>query len=806
MNKKIRSFYNLFGVAIGFLFLLIACQQVDKNAPQQEKAKDDGKGEESLLAINASQHGVKYPETFVLMQNRHGVRIEYNVDRSNLQLWISPQAWKSMDYRDRNFSNRDDHCKLFERIMLPDLKFTGFQSTDFDPFHSAIKYKDQDLHILNFFDAPGLMLWFENGGNIDFKSHREDKALARTGKEFIVEHRERNRVFDFAAIIGKGDGSFRHQLVLDEGRGIYTRAELAPGQPLVIAGELKREQIAAWAREVASSDKQTVLERNEEKVGKATQNGQFQLNDRPGMQKLLGVNRRIVLSMQDGGFMRSTNQYIYYLLWFRDGGMNTAHITYSGWPKVAKDHCSIALLNPNISYEEPKGKFFGQLMSGPITKWEEDGLFFATWPAFAYWTQTGDNTFNKGLYMDNLEAGMDWLERRCYDKDRGLFGRYHYCETPLTGSRGDGYDNAVGKPTYKWASTYEGDTIVRSYDIYMNMLTYSTYRMLAAMKGDSPKAQEYFGKAEELEKNMKFFFETDSLLPSYGKLLNRQGGMVMSKPYGMDRTDYRWALSIPPLTPHYPQKYKQYRQQLLKDMTAKPKGIFICAYNAILTSMDNLIHDEDEMMAALDYLVPQSVRAGEYLAMPYTIPELVDEEDGDPFHDVRPLVYSIAPWLSAVTNFSLHRLPFGIAARPTKYINKLDNYAYKDALLDVEYTGEGQIKSLVLNGQVLENTYQIPEYRLQKGENKLKIQLSENTKMSNILVSSNLKLNNVQVGQKIAYELVAHGKNVLAFANLDKKATIMDKAGQPVLYKKKEMDNLVYLSFPGQGKVTVNLD
>ena len=39
--------------------------------------------------------------------------------------------------------------------------------------------------------------------------------------------------------------------------------------------------------------------------------------------------------------------------------------------------------------------------------------------------------------------------------------------------------------------------------------------------------------------------------------------------------------------------------------------------------------------------------------------ELVDVEDGEPFHDVRPLVYSIAPWLSAVTNLGLHRLPVG---------------------------------------------------------------------------------------------------------------------------------------------------
>lgn len=50
------------------------------------------------------------------------------------------------------------------------------------------------------------------------------------------------------------------------------------------------------------------------------------------MQGLLEKNRRVALSMQDfGGFMCSTNQYIYYLLWYRDGGMNTGHLTMTGW-------------------------------------------------------------------------------------------------------------------------------------------------------------------------------------------------------------------------------------------------------------------------------------------------------------------------------------------------------------------------------------------------------------------------------------------------------------------------------------------
>jgi len=41
--------------------------------------------------FNASQYGVKYPERFVLMQNRMGIRIEYVIDRGRLQLGSRPR-------------------------------------------------------------------------------------------------------------------------------------------------------------------------------------------------------------------------------------------------------------------------------------------------------------------------------------------------------------------------------------------------------------------------------------------------------------------------------------------------------------------------------------------------------------------------------------------------------------------------------------------------------------------------------------------------------------------------------------------
>jgi len=82
--------------------------------------------------FNASQCGINHPEKFVLMQNRMGIRIEFVIDRGRLQLWISPQTGKSMSYRDRNFSHRDDYSDVFERIVFPALAAADFIGCDHD--------------------------------------------------------------------------------------------------------------------------------------------------------------------------------------------------------------------------------------------------------------------------------------------------------------------------------------------------------------------------------------------------------------------------------------------------------------------------------------------------------------------------------------------------------------------------------------------------------------------------------------------------------------------------------------------------
>ena len=680
---------------------------------------------------------------------------------------------------------------------------TGYLYRD-STFHSVIYFKDQVLHISQVYDHPAVLVWFEKPGMIDFKIYGE--PIERSEKVFAFNYEDRGRDFQAAAVISEGQSYFQHQLVLDDYRSTYTRAHLDPGEFLVITGELQSETPFQTAKVIAGKNIGDIFAENEAKIASDLDHGKFTLKNHAEMQKVLDISRRVALSMQDfGGFMRSTNQYIYYLLWFRDGGMNTGHMTYTGWTKPTAEHVRMALLNPNNSFEEPKGKFYGQLMAGPITKWEEDGLFYVIWPAFNYWTQTGDDTYTSGKYLQTMEEAMDWLERYCYDEKKGLFGRYYYCETPVTGSRGDGYDNATGAPTYKWGSDYEGHTIVRTYDTYINQLNYANYMMLSSMC-EGEKANMYMKKAINLEKEMNAYFGEEGLLP-YGKLLTEKGDEVLAGPYGMDIWDYVWGIALPPFVPTQPAKYKTYREGIFSDMTTTEKKYFICVYNALLTSMDTEIHDEDSIMWAMEKLVPPSVRPGKYLPMPYSVPELINVEDGDPFHDVRPLVYSIAPWLSAVTNLGVRRLPFGIAVRGTKYLENIENYEYKKAMIDFQYEGKGEIEEIEINGKTLEGTLQVPENMLTTGDNHVLVKMGGKEVKKDLWISSTLQLFSLNREKSAyTYKVKGYGKNVIVFKNLTGTITVQDNEGNLAEVKKIHMGNLDYFEFPGRGMFTITLE
>lgn len=798
MNRTILKY--LFSLTV-FCIVLSGCHHQPSDSFNSNELETDGG--DAILYMNSSKYGVSHPETFVYMQNRCGIRAEYCIDRAALELWLSPLAGKSDNYQDRNWSNRDDHTMLFDRIHIPGLSLADFDSCSYDPFHLKLYFKNNVMHLSQVYSEPSILVWFEKPGSIDFKVNARVIDTSRTS--LIVEEEDRGRKFQFSLFLGKGDGYLNHALAYDENRSVYARAELGANQYVMISGELASENIASIAEQNAQRNLDDLLAENEKLIGQSLKYGQLKLKGHGEMQKLLDVNKRVVHSLQDlSGIMRTTSQYIYYLLWYRDAGVNSTYLSYSGMADVVKNNANVVLQNPNISYDEPKGKFFGQVMAGPLSKWEEDGLYFVVWPAFAHWTQAGDDTFTKGIYMENMQAGLKWLEDYCFDEEMGLFGRYFANETPFKGSHDFGYDLATGAPTGKWIIEWNGQPVKRTYDIYINLYCYNVYLMLSAM-ATGEVSQEYLQKAKLLEEKMKPFYTYDADMPSYGYVETEDGQKELVDWDAIDHTDFLWPVSIAMFHPNYPEIDYNTRWGMYKRLRQEPKGNFICAYNTVLASMDTKLFPEDSIMDALEYLVPQSIRPGKYRPMPYTIPEMVDEIDGHPFHDVRPIGYSISPWIGAVSNLGIRRLPFGLALRPNESLEYLNNYQYQNGELKVNFKGTGNnIKQITINGKILTSSLQLPISWVKSKNSAIVAEMSD-APVADRLIGSTVRLNNVQENNKPEFSIKAFGHNVLVFENLTSKLFIYNQQGQKLEYTIKTLKNKTYISFEGIGEFNVKL-
>ncbi len=749
------------------------------------------------------------PDILLLMHNPSGIRIEYNISKQELELWISPQAGKEDGYWMRNFSNRDDHTRLFDKIFFPELKPSDYIDTEYNPWHSIVHYKNHKLHIATVFDQPYLMLWFENEGMIDFKSDKQDSIVKRNNNTFHIHHPDRGLDFSFVALLG--DGKFQHQLQTDRGRSTYARAYLNANSPLYIGGELQNEPVEQLLLDVTKKTVSEQLKETNDEVDKILKHGKVIFRNHDSLQYLVDFNKRIWVSSQDhSGALHASIKYIYYLIWVREGGLACPWIGYSGWVHPLEKWMEFQIKNPTeIRDEGPGGRFFGQLANGKITKWQEDGAFFAIWPAYTHWTQTGKNTFVSGDNLDLLRESVDWLERYCFDKEKGIFFRYYYCETPLHNSRDFGWDNAVGKPVLGWdPAPYKGHKIEKSYDIYVNLLNYSVYKMLEAMCHAEGIENDYATKAASLADKMKFMFAVDDL-PLYGEVISTEGKTITAEKYGMDETDYIWSLTCPSFYPNYVDIDK-YRLMLFDDLLEKRDHYFLAAYFSIIGALDLSQVNQSDVRGAIDYAAKECYIPWENLPMAGSMVEMSGYYPPGSNHQIRPQMFTMGAWFGAMGNLAVRRLPYGLALQPAQLVKGIEKYEYQDKLIDFNFDGEGNTVTYSINGAAIKNSLQIPEDKLTAGTNKIDVALSSSEISYPLLVSSSLRLLNIEESnERIVYHMVSLNRDntlTISFTGNPSLIQIKTEKGKIIEFESREIaKNKHLVSFTGNGNITLEI-
>jgi len=706
------------------------------------------------------------PHRYVHFHGVMGLRVEYDIDARSLELWICPQAGKSLDLELRNFSNRDDHTRIFDRIRLPGLDPEEFRGCAYDPLHCILDFGADRLHLAQHPDAAAVALWLDSGGDADLKSDKQDAVGERTSDLFSIIHPDRGWSLGFAAALGAGDGGFWHAPVLVPRRSVHARARLAPGQLLVLAGELADEPVVTTARRLAALGVDGLLAAAESAAAPFVEPGRLEpgpaWRDRQQLARLLALNRRLCWTSQDAsGVQRDGPKFIYSLLWVREG-MNAPLAAQAGMDALLPRWLAFSLANPTRTAD---GVFYGQLY-GEHTKWEEDGLFYVVWGAHAHWSTSGDTSFLSGAHLRTLLSALAWLDARCWDEERGLYGRFFACESPFAGTRDDGWDAAAGAPASWPPPSWQGRTLARSYDVYINLLQYAVLRMLAPHAPAEQRAQ-LLARAARIDAALAPLWQSDGL-PPYGWLTFTDGSEALAPALEIDVTDYVWGLTMPPLLPpRLP--VQRIVTALAERMAAAHRSgdlpsKFLFAYTWPLLAADPAWRDPTATIADLEAFLPEIDRPGRFLPMPGAVMECIGVPDGHPWHDVRPCAFAASQWLPCHHALGLRRLAAGWAVRGSEAIRTISAMPLGGCTADLVFSGGGPLSGVAVDGHPLLHTLQLPDAVLTPGHHRISVGGAPSP--GPLLLASDARLLAVRVeGDQIVYRLSGCGPHRLWFSD-----------------------------------------
>lgn len=700
--------------------------------------------------------------TQIFLSNPQALRVEYRLDDARLILWWSPNAGRSTDCYDRNYSSRDAHLNVFESITLPGCELGAFEGCEYDPYHMVLRFERQTLHLALPVDVAAVVLWAEQSQGVDIKSARFAEAESIGERSFAVTLAEPRHRFEMAAALGEGDGTLRHCHFHAPGQPYFVEAKLAGGQPLVLGVGLEGEDIQARIAALAADGPQALRRATDAALAPQERAGHIVSPRHPELESLRkSVIRGLHSMIDESGAYRASLKAIYYLIWVRDSGFSFAYQAAAGWPHKLPELCRLLLDNPTSVQDAglSNTRMFGQLVHRELGKLEEDGLYYVVWTLFTQWTQ------NRGLPEVSeadwrlIDEALVWVETVTWDGERGLFGGSFADETPVFGARDMGWDYAVGKPADDAYLKYEDRSVTRNYDVYFNNCMHGTYCMLAAMRSDP----RYLEKAErvwpELEKLLNV---RNQGVPAYGELLFDDGVRKIAPHWGpvAGASCCVWGLSMPNFLPLADSDAVHIAT--FEAIAAKPDMHFVNGICSAIAAIDPWCFDEAALLDFHKRLASETNTPGEYLPMGGAMPEKFNAPQGNLYHDIRPQGFAMGAWLAAWSGLGLRRLPHGLALRPTGAFDRIESYAWRGKSLTFHYGAGGRRLALEIDNKRIEGSLQVPEAEL--GERST-IRLVEVSEARPLWLRSTVELKRVLwTGEHRRYEMVAHGLSQIAFS------------------------------------------
>lgn len=654
----------------------------------------------------------------LILQNRCGNRLSLLFHERHVELDLSykPNAFRRKELAARIFSGRDVWTNLFASATIPDVGHGDVAQWGYDPFATELRLQHGNgarnrVRVWNLPTENVFVLSARAPLTLVFRPHRTFSD-PRDGL-FIERFADRGEeITSFVAFPSRQLSRLRD--LADGSRAI----QLCEDDLVVVGGEETPAQVERLLAGLAGLTPDRLGAQVEAELAAPLAAGRVVAAD-PDLQRVLDLNRRVVWSGLDaGGACFGALNRIYHLVWVRDGSMTSAHMAQSGNPAFIRTWAPFLLANPSRVMAEDGSRHdeFGQIVGTRWSKAEDDGLFYASWSAFAHWQATGDDALLAGPALPRLLGAIDrHLESR-YDAQLGLMGSDTLGEESLHGSPYYGYD-VVNGTISRWNGHAEGRRPVRwIHSLYHQANTINVLLMAGALLAERPaldggRRERWLRLAAGLTtRTRELLGLPDGTLAAM--ILRYQDGSDERVPFGRgcDYWETAWAVSQGPFLP-WPDLQLATAALVRRDWSSYNAHGF-CPWNCLA----RILHEHGLLPAGgWRAMLDQQVREALQLTTKYPMPGALTEYAGSP-EGWRGLPFSAGSLMASACAQLLRALPQGVAVRGGSAVDAVSGWRWRLSRLEATASGAGEeVAAWSLDGERFARCLQVPEDRLRAG-------------------------------------------------------------------------------------------
>ena len=741
-------------------------------------------------------------ENNIILQNRCGNRMTlmFNPTVTDLEFVYKPNAMRRKEFWARNFSNRDNQTLLFTSFSMPDIRSTDV-TYEYDPFVTRIIVKapsgaKNTIVALNIADENAFVLSARSPLLLAFKPHSKFEVSNGLLTEKFTERGE--DIVSFIKFPGFEQNRFR---ILADGTYIL---QVLENDVIIIGGEENMYQVNRVCSKHEGLNLKEQIARNEEVIKPELANSTIFCQN-PDFKKVLDINKRILLSMFDeGGATFGALSRCYFLVWTRDGSMSSSLMARGGFPAFVSDWTKLALSSPSIVRKDDGTEVpeFGQTLGTRWGKSEDDGIFYAALSLFSMVQTTGNKEV---LYSNGFEILLESIDRyieKTWDNNRKMFGSDTRGETTLQSSPYFGYDVVNGEMYHNFLKDDVNITsLVYSYSLYQQVNSYNLMLMAKVLLAsntalDKNRSERYAALAKEVQNTIKTKFKKSNgtLYAGFELFANGSEKWISFGPES-DYWEQTWANTLGPYYP-YPAAQLLSAKEIKNDW-AKYRNYGYCPWNTLSGYLYEYGMSSNDYEKMLSEQIKDALTLTKKFPMKGAVTEYQEEVNG-----WRALPFQIGALYQTVTSHIIKNMPMGIGVRASMFVDSIQNYNFKLAVISATQTGKGDVvKSFKINGKEIKHTLQIPSNILRNGQNSIEV-VRDKASDQFRLYSSTAELRSCTTNATdILYEFNNPILTQLVFENAGKikSFTFTDKDGKEIAHTKSKIADKMLIELDTKG-------